>query len=115
MRSMPDTPKVAKSLNTRGIMGPRGKLTIIILLQEHSNKIVTMSLTPSDIVIAIDQGITQPSLEKFLIAVDGKQHRDPQLENAHTERDFGALSPKQYVFFRNPPFKAQGLCGSEGR
>lgn len=52
MRSIPDIPKVAKSLKTRGIMGPRGKLTII-LLQEHSNKIVTMSLTPGDIVIAI--------------------------------------------------------------
>lgn len=64
MRFIPDAPKMAKSLTTRGTMGPRGKLTVIILLQEQS--------TPSDFVIAIDQDITQPSLEKFLIAVDRK-------------------------------------------
>lgn len=60
MKPTPDTVKVAK---TRYIVSPRGKFTIIILLKEHSNKMI-----PNDIMLSV-------SVPPNPLAADGNYQR----------------------------------------
>jgi hypothetical protein len=51
----------------------------------------------------------QPSSEKVLLVVEGKQqHRDPELVNMTRIRDFEMLSPKQYLYTTLFPLMVQG-------
>jgi len=61
-------------------------ITTTLLLNEHRMKRLVMTHS-----IPIDQCIDQPSPER-LFAVDGSQHRDPQLVNVQTVSDLGELS-----------------------
>lgn len=42
--------------------------------------------------------ITQPSSGKLLVAGEGSQHRDPQLDSPQRLRNIGRLNPKGVVF-----------------
>lgn len=82
-------------------MDPRGKPSTLVLLKKHGDK-----MTPNGhIAKPIDQGITQPSLEKFLLAVHRNSWRPATGQCAQSERLWNAL-PQMSVFINPTPTPA---------
>lgn len=76
--------------------GPTGKRITIIFIKEHRNK-----MTPNGILLYPSQCTSQSLLEKLPLVTHGDWLRDPQLNNVHIVRDFGAFSLK-WDFIINP-------------
>lgn len=51
----------------------------------------------------------------FFFAVDGKKHRNSQLDNVQWVRNFGALNLKQDTFITHLPLEFSHLCSARGR
>lgn len=45
----------------------------------------------------IDEGISRPSIDKFLFAADDSLHRDPQLDNTQKARNYGISSKLLFI------------------
>lgn len=73
----------------RKSIGPSREPVTIILLRRHSIK-----QTPNDIIMTISYCISQPSLDKFHLAVDENEHIKPQLINMKRRRNCGILNLK---------------------
>lgn len=59
-------------------------------LKECSNKMILKDI----LLYSIEQYLAQASAKKCLLAVDGNQCRDPQLNNMYRVRDRSILCPK---------------------
>ena len=55
-----------------------------------------------------------PHQKSSFFVVGGYKHRDPQLSNVQSVRDFGALNPKWDVFINHPP-GVWDLCRRGGK
>ena len=61
------------------------------------------------------QSVPQSSSDKFLLAVDGNNYKDPQLDNGQRIRDLGTISCKWAVSIKSLSSKLRELCRREGR
>lgn len=93
-------------------MGPRGKLTAIVLLSEHSNKV-----TPSDVLLnpQTSSSTAQPSSEKRLLTIDSSYHRRATTgQHREGKRFWSVLLPEQDVY-HTPPLRAQRSVQKRGQ
>lgn len=59
--------------------------------------------------------LSQPSLEKCFLAVDGNKYWNLQLNNVLRVRALGILSPERQSFFQALPWRLSLLCAVGGR